>query len=211
MLAFQARMAEKIMSLHLPPLVVKVGGSLYDLPDLRLRLRSWLKTQNADEVILVPGGGVLVEAIRSLDGIHHLGEEACHWLALRACSINAQFLAQLQPDATIVDDPTRKRPTGTGETPIPPIWLRILDAYAFALADEARPGHLPHSWAVTSDSLGVRVAMLSGASELALLKSVGLPAGTSWREAERRGIVDHHFCEILPANLHVRIVNLRAE
>jgi 5-(aminomethyl)-3-furanmethanol phosphate kinase len=182
------------------PLVVKVGGSLYDLPDLRTRLSAWLATQLA-EVILVPGGGVMVEAIRQLDQIHHLGEEACHWLAVRTLTINAHFLAQLLPEARIISDP-KQRELGA---------LSIMDMFPFALADETCAGRLPHGWEVTSDSLALRVAILTKARKLVLLKSVDPPAGNDWQTLEA-GVVDSHFREVLfraPFNLPVEIVNLR--
>ena len=146
------------------PTIVKVGGSLYDLPDLGPRLSAWLATQT-DNVILVPGGGPMVETIRQLDRTRHLGEEACHWLALRMLTINAHFLAHLLPDATIISDP-KQRPAGA---------VSIMDMCPFTLADEARPGRLPHSWAVSSDSLAMRVAIMAEARHLVLLKSTGNP------------------------------------
>ena len=53
--------------------VIKVGGSLFDRPDLGPRLRRWLDANAPWETILVPGGGRLVDVIRDLDRIHGLG------------------------------------------------------------------------------------------------------------------------------------------
>lgn len=55
--------------------VVKVGGSLFDLPDLGPRLRAWLKTLRTADVLLVPGGGPTADVVRSLDRAH--GSRAC--------------------------------------------------------------------------------------------------------------------------------------
>ena len=108
-----------------------------------------------------------------LDLVHHLGEEVCHWLALRTLTINAHVLAQLLPGATIISDP-RQRPTGT-------IW--IMDMYPFSLADEASPDRLPHRWDVTSDSLALRVAIVAEAHRLVLLKSAdGEPEASAGRQ-----------------------------
>ena len=190
------------------PTIVKVGGSLYDLPDFAARLSAWLATQTED-VILVPGGGPMVEALRKLDLVHHLGEEVCHWLALRTLTINAHVLAQLLPGATIISDP-RQRPTGT-------IW--IMDMYPFSLADEASPDRLPHRWDVTSDSLALRVAIVAEAHRLVLLKSADGEPEAQARDgkdslacASGSHIVDCYFHEVLrkaPPELLVHIVNLR--
>jgi 5-(aminomethyl)-3-furanmethanol phosphate kinase len=175
-------------------IVVKVGGSLYDLPDLGDRLRRFLATLPGP-VLLFPGGGITADAIRELDRIHRLGDEASHWLALAACAVNARMLAALLPGTPIVDAPTAL--------------IAILDPHRFAVADEARPDHLPHRWDVTSDSMSARVAGVFGAAELVLLKSVAW-GGDDWPEAARLGVVDACFPRVVGSlRVRVRVVNLR--
>src|SRR5687767_6623166 len=106
--------------------IVKIGGSLFDLPDLRTRLLGWLARQSAKRIVLVPGGGSSAEVIRVLDRTHRLGEEAAHWLALRMVQVNGWFLKVLLPQAQIVASPEEEASLG------------ILNAYAFARADEHR-------------------------------------------------------------------------
>jgi len=189
--------------------VVKVGGSLYDLPDLGTRLRRWLAEQLAgSRVVLVPGGGPLADAIRRLDRRHGLGEETSHWLALRALTVNAHFLASLAPPACVIDDVAELGRAWEKSL------LPILDVREFARGDERRPDHLPHSWSVTSDSLAARVAIVLRASHLVLLKSTTIPPDVDWREAGRLGLVDALFAEVLreaPMELFVRTVNLRKD
>lgn len=189
--------------------VVKVGGSLYDLPDLGPRLQRWLAEQFADtRVVLVPGGGPLVDAIRELDRRHGLGEETSHWLAVRALSVNAYFLMSLLRSADVCGDVSELgRAWETNRLP-------VFDIYEFARDDERRTGHLPHNWTVTSDSLAARVAVVLPARHLVLLKSTTIPYGVSLTEAGRLGLVDTLFADVLrdaPADLHVRAVNLRTE
>jgi aspartokinase-like uncharacterized kinase len=182
-----------------PLVVVKVGGSLFDLPDLAERLQRWLAPLPA--TLLVPGGGALASAIRQLDRVHHLGEEASHWLALQAMTVNAQFLARLLPGASIV--------SALGEISH---GCQILEPYTFFRQDEEHADHLPHLWQVTSDSLAVRAAALVGAEELVLLKSVAWEVDRPWDEAVRARIVDAYFPEALRCLLRplaVRIINLR--
>ncbi len=182
------------------PVVVKLGGSLYDLPDLGARLRAWLPTLRAPTVLIVPGGGAAANAIRSADAVHGLGAERAHWLALRALTLNAHWLQHLLPDAHIASD--------VGALG----GLCLLDAFAFALADEARPDRLPHDWIVTSDSIALRAALVAGASSLWLLKSAPPPCGDDWQEAMLRGYVDPLFPVLLWNNdgVHVRALNFRS-
>ncbi len=186
-----------------PPAVVKVGGSLFDWPELKPRLQQYLATLAGSNVILIPGGGKTADAIGDWDRLHRLGEERSHWLALHALSLNAQFLAQLLTATQVVEGLNAARSA----------WRRggvtILDLFRFARGDESRPDHLPHSWAVTSDSLAARVAIVAEAGKLVLLKSAALPAG-DWPAAAAAGYVDMHFpMAVANAAFAVEAVNLR--
>src|SRR5437879_5866571 len=186
------------------PVVVKVGGSLYDLPDLGPRLQHWLDGQAGRQILLVPGGGSMADVLRDLDDAHGLGEETAHWLALRALALNAHVLAALLPEAVVAAHPDQCLV----------FWRRgqlaVLDAYAFAASDEHKIGSLPHRWTVTSDSIAARAARLVEARQLILLKSVMIPPGIDWREAAQRGWVDAYFPEAIGNALTVDVVNFRA-
>jgi aspartokinase-like uncharacterized kinase len=186
-----------------PAAVIKVGGSLFDLPDLAPRLPNWLQNLPA-EVLLVPGGGPAADVVRHYDRLHRLGEERAHWLALSALTLNARFLACLLQGGVVVADPQ------ACEAMWQDARIPVLDAYGFAQADEGQAGSLPHSWAVTSDSLAARVARVSRAGELILLKSVSLPAGIDWAEAGKHGLVDEYFAQAVGDRLPVRFLNFRA-
>jgi 5-(aminomethyl)-3-furanmethanol phosphate kinase len=178
-------------------LVAKVGGSLFDLRDLRDRLRRWTTTEGGRPILFIPGGGATADVIRQLDAAHGLTEETAHWLAVRALSMNAHFLSVLL-DVPIVES-ILTRPVSTG----------VLDAHSFLLADEGQPGSLEHKWNVTSDAIAARVAQSAG-GELALLKSTDLPRGCGWPEAAEAGLVDPSFPRVVAAGrLRVSWVNLR--
>jgi len=190
------------------PIVVKVGGSLFDLADFGPRLERWLAGQLCLTLVLVPGGGSTAEVVRHQDRQHGLGEEAAHWLALRAMTLNAHFVAALLKD---------RRPVVSGDVAAwPSHWrhgqLPVLDAHAFAQADERQPDHLPHCWDVTSDSVAARVAVVARARQLILLKSVTISPTMRWDDAARAGVVDPCFASIVAqAGLDVAVVNFRSE
>jgi 5-(aminomethyl)-3-furanmethanol phosphate kinase len=186
--------------------VVKVGGSLFDWPKLGSRLGSWLKTFPSSKILMFPGGGPAADLIREYDRLHGLGEETAHWLALRALSLNARFLAAvLRPQcrpSVIVDLPDAE--TVWKQTALP-----ILDPFVFFQEDENRPDHLDHSWSTTGDSLAARVALQLGARSLVLLKSAPIPS--DWMKA-KQGIVDSCFEKIVSENdsfLEVSAINFR--
>ena len=112
------------------PVIIKVGGSLYDLPDLGRRLHDLLRQPEMRPALLVPGGGGFVHAVRHFDRLHSLGEEASHWLALDAMTLAGRALQRLLPGSLLVAGPEENPDQG----------IRILDARRFAEADEGRPG-----------------------------------------------------------------------
>jgi 5-(aminomethyl)-3-furanmethanol phosphate kinase len=187
--------------------VVKVGGSLLDLPDLGERLRTWLATLPPEDiVVLVPGGGPTTDVIRTLDERFRLGEERSHWLALRALTLNTHFLACLLPGARIIKQRIDAFVIGSN--------LCLLDCHGFAGFDEhtAAGDPLPHQWNATSDSLAARVAVAWRSARLILLKSAMIPATMSWEDAGRAGLVDPLFPVILSSAenpLEISVVNLR--
>lgn len=185
--------------------VVKLGGSLLDLVDWPARFVAWLSAQPAMPTALIVGGGELADAIRRYDRDFALGDEAAHWLCIRATSLNAEMAAAvLRRCATgvllsrrLIDIEAR---TANG--------VVVFDPEPFLRDDEPnRPGEpLPHGWHVTSDSIAARVAECLDAAELVLLKCATPPA--NW--LERPGdYVDGHFA-VASRNLRsVRCVDLR--
>ena len=180
-------------------IVVKVGGSLFDAPALGPALRAYLATLAPKEILLVAGGGPVADAVRALDRTHTLGEEAAHWLALRAIGVTKALLEQFlgEPRGLPPRSSSLQKAKDRGDKPRgSPSLVHILDCFAFALEDEARDGALPHTWAVTTDSIAARAAVVFRAERLVLLKSVDVPPGTPWEAAAANGWVDAHFPQI---------------
>lgn len=189
------------MDLSRDLVVIKLGGSLYDLPELGLRLQAWLTRERLSRFLIVPGGGRTADVVRQWDLDQHLGEESSHWLALRALSMNAWLLAELLPDCHVWSGPFTKLSEESN---------LILDAWAFMKKDDGKPGAVPHCWQATSDTIAARVATVLQARELILLKSVTLSEGMTREEAVAQGIVDPLFAQCArDASYSIRFVNLR--
>ncbi|QEH37346.1 Amino acid kinase family protein [Aquisphaera giovannonii] len=191
--------------------VVKVGGSLLGWPELPGRLAGWLDAQrasgapSADPVLIViAGGGPFADAVRDLDRVHGLGDEAAHRLAIRSMDLTAALLAGLLPGSRLVAGRRELLAScrlGAVLVATPGPLLRDLD--------DAGPDPLPSSWDVTSDSIAARIAARLGASRLVLLKSRPIADGASLREAAAIGLVDPRFPEVAAGLRRIEVVSLR--
>ena len=169
--------------------VCKVGGSLFDVPDLGARLNAWIGSRPAERILVIPGGGAAADLVRRLQPIHGLNDPRAHWLGVRSMSFTACLLAELLGLPVVTDLRAEHA---------------IFDVYRFVRAD----GALPSSWDVTSDSIAARVAQVHR-GRLTLFKSVDLPAGMTWAQAAAAGLVDRAFPTVA-VGLQVDWINLRA-
>jgi aspartokinase-like uncharacterized kinase len=186
--------------------VIKVGGSLFDLPDLPDRLRTWLAAQGAGHNVLLAGGGPLVEQIRSWNHMSALDDARAHWMCVDLLTVTAQLLNARLPELAIVDEEStlRDRLSTAGTTVFcPASWLRASEPHVAGL-------RLPCNWDVTSDAIAGRLAVVLAADELVLLKS-RLPGDSAGGldELAAAGFVDR-FLPRMAADLPiVRSVDLR--
>jgi aspartokinase-like uncharacterized kinase len=128
-----------------PPLVVKVGGSLFDrvVPLLEIFREA------GRPVLIVPGGGKFADLVRRLD----VSEDAAHWMAIAGMEQFSWYIASHGVRAT-----SALAPPSEVTVLLPYCALREIDP-------------LPHSWDVTSDTIAAWVAKELPA-DLLLLKSV---------------------------------------
>ena len=185
--------------------VLKIGGSLLTLPDLRCRLESILSRFANKRRLLVVGGGQVADVVRRWETVHAISDEAAHWLALRAMSLNEAFLHELLPDTVLVTDRHEIHAAWTSGL-VPILWSECF------LRTEESTGDLslPHDWSVTSDSIAAWVAHRLNGQSLILLKSADLPSGKALDEAANAGLVDDHF-PLAGAELSISWINVQSD
>ena len=176
--------------------VVKVGGSLGRgacLPELGARLAELGRGRG---LLVVPGGGVFADVVREHDARFGLRPSTAHWMAVLAMDQYGHLLADLVPGCTLV------RTLGEAHACLMGAGVAVL------LPSEVlrRADALPHSWAVTSDSIAAWLTAQVGARLLVLLKDhhgmAGLASASSWpamtvAELAAAAGVDGHLAELL--------------
>jgi aspartokinase-like uncharacterized kinase len=185
----------------LPVRVVKVGCSLFERPDLRSQLNSWLAEQPPANHLFIAGAGELADSIKNWDARFQLSEAESHWLCIRALSITAKVLSHVH-SAPLLHD-WNELP-GTASVAVLDVWnfLREVEPHA-------PPEPLPHTWQVTTDSIAARVAEVLGADELVLLKARVAPAAEEdFAALAECGYVDEYFPIIAPRVKRVRFARL---
>lgn len=177
--------------------VLKLGGSLFDLPDLIERLDHLLQTDvRGRNVCLIPGGGGFADEVRRLDSVHRWPVECSHRLAIQTMGLTARMLAAMGTRFQLIDRLNFAREAE----------YSVLDVSQFPELRE-----LPASWDITSDSIAAWVANHLQASQLILLKSISigdpLPSVEAAIEA---GWVDAGFQHAARALPLVSWANLRS-
>jgi aspartokinase-like uncharacterized kinase len=188
--------------------VIKVGGSLFDWPELPRRLTAMLDARQAadrdERLVLIAGGGPAAEVVRALDRIHGLGDRSAHRLALHAMDLTAIVLAELLPGTVPVQSLDALRAVCSAGS-IPVLASRLI---LNEIECSGREG-LSASWDVTSDTIAAWMALHIGADRLILLKSAPLPVGTTRLDAARLGLVDPMLPIVAGTLPRVEYLNLR--
>jgi len=177
-----------VPAVSLPPLVIKLGGSLLSQPGWPQGIADLLQALAARRAeppaLLVVGGGGVVEGLRQIDAASPQPAALMHALAIDLMGITARVVSAatgLQLTAAWPD---------AGAT-----GARLLDVPQW-LAKNQRLARLPVGWEVTSDSIAASVAAAYG-GQLLLVKSVPPPcepdSPIQLEALAAAGWVDTHF------------------
>ncbi|WP_063370440.1 hypothetical protein [Sedimenticola thiotaurini] len=139
--------------------VVKIGGSLYDTP----QLQAWLGTLagQVDPTIIVPGGGPFADQVREAQQRWRVDDATAHRMALSAMDQYGLLMAGLEPRLLATAGPVKLKQSLTDGRSA--VWLPAAD-----------DPDVERSWRVTSDSLALWLAHQVGADGVVLIKSAPL-------------------------------------
>ena len=186
--------------------VIKLGGSLLDLPDLLARIGVIRGEHEKHRAVLVVGGAEAADVVRRFDALHHLNEGEAHWLAIRAMQFNAHLIAAVLRDCVIVHEAAELNAAWKHGR------IAVIDPLDWLKRGQSQSITIPHRWTFTSDSIAAHIAVQLHASKLTLLKSTLLRETTAAnlvQQASSEGIVDADFEEASQPLTQIEMVNLR--
>ena len=167
--------------------IVKLGGSLLARSDWVAALTRWQETRSPMQTLIIVGGGLAADAVRTFDRSQNLEAQQSHELAIEAMGLSLQMASAALRQTEIISAIPRAATTETS--------TQLLDVRTFlrTAEPEAAGMCLPRDWSATSDSIAARVAVVFAAEELVLLKSTLPQADSTWAQAAEQGVVDEHF------------------
>ncbi|HWL10012.1 MAG TPA: hypothetical protein VNQ76_16525 [Planctomicrobium sp.] len=180
------------------PTVVKVGGSLLDLPELPVRLNALMKILPSS-ILLIVGGGGFADEVRRLDRIHDWPESLSHRVAMRSMSVGATLLSRglSLPLASSWEQAQHMFNESRAV---------VVDIFEWENVDE-----LPASWDLTSDSIAAWLTEQCKGERLVLAKSVDLPDPVkTLDELSSQGFLDPCFPSFSSSIPEIDWVNLRS-
>jgi hypothetical protein len=127
------------------PLIVKVGGSLYNqIPDIIAVLKA-----SKRPLFLIPGGGPFADLVRRVQ----VDDDSAHWMAISAMEQYGLYIASFGISST--------------DLIVPPLTTTVFLPYRYLRLTDP----LPHTWDETSDTIAAWIADTLHL-DLLLLKSV---------------------------------------
>ncbi|OAM52891.1 uridylate kinase [Methylovorus sp. MM2] len=163
--------------------IVKLGGSLLGSPELN----EWLEVlahHGDGKVVIVPGGGLLADAVRESQRMSGCSDLVAHKMAVMAMDQFGVLMSGLNSELVTASNELEIAERGWQHRAI--VWLPS----EMVLADET----IPTNWQVTSDSLAAWLASKLNAEHLILVKSERLDLDQiSLERLTKEGFVDEHF------------------
>ncbi|MGY8767379.1 MAG: amino acid kinase family protein [Pirellulales bacterium] len=192
--------------------VIKLGGSLFRLPDLATRLVQWIERQAPRPCMIIAGGGMFTDAVRQLDQQRSLPTHVSHDLAMRSMSSSARFIASgLGSKCELISDVEQYQAVLKSlEKNHSQSGIFVCDIYEYwhQYFIDLHLGQLQFDWTLTSDSIAALLTENWEAEELVLMKSCDCSSPEDFQNWADEGIVDPQFPEIARRLASIRWVNL---
>jgi len=181
-------------------IVVKLGGSLEQSGTLLDCLQQIERHYQNDSVVIVPGGGVFADQVRTAQIRWQFDDRTAHVMALLAMQQMALLINGLKSRFVIAESVAEiKAKVDAGQILLWSPDIKELDNAGITA-----------SWDITSDSLAAWLASAVSASDLILVKSATIQPGLSLAALTELGTIDNAFCTVVQdAAVNIHIINLQ--
>lgn len=189
--------------------IVKLGGSLLTMPNLKQKFQKWLHENPHPLTLIIVGGGPVVDAVRQVHLANPLSEEFAHWVCMDLLQHTARIAHQVLGNVDLIETMAdlQQSLSDSNVNSTTPIIAVVQVAICFA-RENPNMG-LPESWDVTSDSLAAAFCNMVAAEELVVMKSCDAPNdGSDLESLADFGFVDPLFAGLAEDIDQVRFVNL---
>jgi len=176
-------------------IIVKVGGSLYNTPELHHWLVALADYSSQQAIVLVPGGGPFADQVRTAQKLHHFDDGTAHHMAILAMKQFGLLISALMPSCQTVH---------THDIPDKPFSVWLPD-------DEllSEPSLLKN-WDISSDSIALLLATKLKAEQLLIIKRTSSHT-RSIAELTFNSIIDKGFAQLFESSpIDTKIINYQA-
>jgi aspartokinase-like uncharacterized kinase len=137
-------------------IVIKIGGSLIGNARNLVRVLHEYALDEGERILIVPGGGIFADTVRTASETYGISDEAAHWMAILAMDQYAHYLTDGTPAGLItgIADPSSIR-TGASV---------ILVYDLLKRSDSGNGIGIAHTWNATSDTIAGWIASQLGAT-----------------------------------------------
>ncbi|MBD3228506.1 MAG: hypothetical protein GF329_09985 [Candidatus Lokiarchaeota archaeon] len=144
--------------------IIKIGGSLANKKEGFTNLCHYLKKLYDDyKFIIVPGGGVFADQVRSIDKEFNLDKSQSHFMAIFSESLFGYLIYTKLSNSKLVSKIDSLYDSEKYFDSIP-----ILLPFKYFIDKDP----LPHTWKVTSDSIAYYLGQILGIEKVILVKDV---------------------------------------
>jgi len=144
--------------------IFKIGGTILDnsknLINTIAQLTQLFEDGIIQKIVLVPGGGLLVDFVRHLYEKFHFNDDIAHWIAIYAMDYNGKELKRKFPHLQINNNHKNAKKEKR--------FISVFLPYNYLKEKD----ELPHSWDVTSDSIALYLAKTLSMNECFLIKEI---------------------------------------
>jgi len=130
-------------------IVIKIGGSLIQSARELVRVLHRHASAEEERILIIPGGGVFADTVRTASDTYGISDEAAHWMAVLAMDQYGHYLADGTGTALVTD---------IGEESIR-AGVSVLLVYDLLKRYDGGVGSgIEHTWNATSDTIAGWVA-----------------------------------------------------